>query len=79
MLVARRRLLRQAMAVVDAVTLTAGFIVAYVIVGFGFHREFVSFTSYPWLLAPITLIWLACLGCVWSLPLGRLLLPGAAC
>ena len=61
MLVARRRLLRQVMAVVDVVTLTAAFVAAYVIVGVGFHREFVSFTSYAWLLAPITLIWLACL------------------
>jgi len=61
MLVARRRLLRQVMAVVDGVTQAAAFIAAYVIVGVGFHREFVSFTSYAWLLAPITLIWLACL------------------
>jgi len=61
MLVARRRLLRQVMAVVDVVTLTAAFIAAYVIVGVGFHRVFASVTSYAWLLAPITLIWLACL------------------
>jgi exopolysaccharide biosynthesis polyprenyl glycosylphosphotransferase len=62
MLVARRKLLRHAMAAVDFVTLAAGLIVAYVIVGVGFHRNFASFTSYAWLLAPIALIWLACLG-----------------
>jgi exopolysaccharide biosynthesis polyprenyl glycosylphosphotransferase len=61
MLVARRRLLRQAMAVADVVTLAAGFFVAYLAVGVGLHREFVSFERYAWLLAPIILIWLGCL------------------
>jgi len=61
MLVARRRLLRQALALADAITLAAGFVVAYIIVGFGFHRQFTSFTGYAWLLAPIISIWLVCL------------------
>jgi exopolysaccharide biosynthesis polyprenyl glycosylphosphotransferase len=61
MLVARKRLLRLAMVVVDVVTLTAGLLIAYEVVGVGFHRNFVSFTSYGWLLGPIFLVWLACL------------------
>jgi exopolysaccharide biosynthesis polyprenyl glycosylphosphotransferase len=61
MLVARRKLLRQAVAAVDIVSLAGGLIVAYLAVGFGFHREFVSFSTYAWLLVPIILIWLGCL------------------
>ena len=62
MLVARRKLLRHAMVAVDFLTLSVGFIVAYVIVGVGFRRNFASFADYAWLLAPIALIWPACLG-----------------
>jgi len=61
MLVARRRLLRQALALADAATLTASFVVAYVVVGTGFDRKFPSFATYAWLLLPIVAIWLACL------------------
>jgi exopolysaccharide biosynthesis polyprenyl glycosylphosphotransferase len=61
MLTARRRLLRQALAIADATTLAAAFATAYLIVGSGFRREFPSFAAYAWLLAPIILIWLTCL------------------
>ena len=61
MLVARRRLLRQALALCDAATLAASFAAAYLTVGFLFHRNFVSFANYAWLLALIVLIWLGSL------------------
>jgi exopolysaccharide biosynthesis polyprenyl glycosylphosphotransferase len=61
MLVARRKLLREALALCDAVTLVASFAAAYVAVGFLFQRDFVSFAGYAWLLALILPIWLVCL------------------
>src|SRR5436190_2254057 len=61
MLVARRRLLRQALAVADAVTLMLGLFVAYTIVGLVFHRRFAFFSFYIWLFVPIIIIWLLCL------------------
>jgi hypothetical protein len=48
MLVARRRLLRQAIATIDVVTLIVSLIIAYVIVGVTFHREFATFRPYAW-------------------------------
>ncbi len=64
MLVARRRLLRLAVAVVDVVTLIAGLAVAYLILAVTFHREFAPLVVYAWLLIPITLIWVVCLSAV---------------
>ncbi|MBV8771851.1 MAG: sugar transferase [Deltaproteobacteria bacterium] len=61
MLVARRRLLRQGLAVLDAGTLTLGLMLSYVIAGIAFHRQFTSFRLYIWLLGPIIIIWLLCL------------------
>src|SRR6266567_2731362 len=61
MLVARRRLLRQAIATADVSTLIVSSIIAYVIVGVVFHREFGSFRLYAWVLMPIVVIWLLCL------------------
>jgi exopolysaccharide biosynthesis polyprenyl glycosylphosphotransferase len=61
MLVARRTILRQAVALCDAVTLSISFGIAYADVGFLLHRNFVSFASYIWLLALIVPIWLVCL------------------
>jgi len=61
MLVTRRTLLRQTVALCDALTLVAAFAGAYLYVGSVLHREFVSFASYAWLLAVIVPIWLICL------------------
>lgn len=61
MLVARRRLLRQALAVLDAVTLMLGLTFSYVIVGVAFRRQFTSFRLYVWLFVPIIIIWPLCL------------------
>jgi exopolysaccharide biosynthesis polyprenyl glycosylphosphotransferase len=61
MLVARRKLLREALALCDAVTLVASFAAAYVAVGFLFQRNFTSFAGHAWVLALILPIWLVCL------------------
>ena len=61
MLVAHRTLLRHTLALCDAVTLAAGFAAAFVAAGMFFHRHFVSFGRYAWLLALIIPIWLVCL------------------
>ncbi len=61
MLVARRQLLRRALALSDAANLAASFAGAYFVAGFLFGRNFVSFAGYAWLLALIVPIWLACL------------------
>jgi exopolysaccharide biosynthesis polyprenyl glycosylphosphotransferase len=61
MLVARRKLLRQGLALCDAASLAASFAAAYVAVGFLFQRSFVSFADYSWLLALILPIWMICL------------------
>ncbi len=62
MLIERRRLLRQGLALCDAATLAASFAVAYAAVDLVFGRNFVSFARYEWLLALIVPIWLVCLG-----------------
>ncbi len=61
MLIARRKLLRQMLALCDAATLVASFAAAYQAVGLLLRRDFVSFADYAWLLALIIPIWLACL------------------
>ena len=61
MLVARRTLLRQALACCDAAVLIASFGGAYWVTGELFRRHFHSFRSYAWLLLLIVPIWLACL------------------
>jgi exopolysaccharide biosynthesis polyprenyl glycosylphosphotransferase len=61
MLVTRRTLLRQTVALGDALTLVAAFAGAYLYVGLVLHRNFVSFANYAWLLALIVPIWLVCL------------------
>jgi FlaA1/EpsC-like NDP-sugar epimerase len=62
MLAERKRLLRQALALADAVTLAASFGAGYEIVGVGFDRRFASFGRYTWLLWLIIPIWLGALG-----------------
>jgi len=62
MQITRRTLLRQTVALGDALTLTASFAGAYHYVGFFLHRHFVSFASYAWLLEVIVPIWLIGLG-----------------
>src|SRR5579859_4524986 len=61
MLVARRKLLREALGLCDAVTLVASFATAYFVVGWLFGRAFVSFLPYLWVLALSIAIWLVCL------------------
>jgi len=61
MLVARRQLLRKALAIADSATLATSFVAAYIIVGLAFERNFNSFANYAWLLALILPMWLACL------------------
>src|SRR5713101_9487284 len=61
MLVARRTLLRQALACCDTAALTASFAGAYVFADSIFQRRFVSFDDYAWLLLLIVPIWLGCL------------------
>src|SRR5690348_2261915 len=61
MLVARRRLLRLAVAVLDGVTLVVSLMVAYLVMSAAFHRELALLIRYAWLLMPIVLIWLPCL------------------
>ena len=61
MLIERRRLLRQGLAICDAATLVASFALAYATVDLVFGRNFVSFARYEWLLALIVPIWLVCL------------------
>jgi exopolysaccharide biosynthesis polyprenyl glycosylphosphotransferase len=61
MLVARRTLLREMLALCDAIALLLSYIAAYGIVGFVLHRKFVSTEDYRWLVAPIILAWLICL------------------
>src|SRR4051794_11229413 len=61
MLVERKRLLRQAVALADGLTLTVGLGAAYEIVGVGLDRRFTSFAGYAWLLWLIIPIWLGCL------------------
>jgi exopolysaccharide biosynthesis polyprenyl glycosylphosphotransferase len=61
MLIARRTLLRHALALCDAVTLAAAFAASFVAARILFHRDFVSFGRYAWLLALILPLWLICL------------------
>jgi exopolysaccharide biosynthesis polyprenyl glycosylphosphotransferase len=61
MLVARRKLLRDALALLDAATLAASFAAAYVVVDRLFGRAFVSVLPYLWVLAASIAVWLVCL------------------
>src|ERR1700694_29466 len=61
MLVARRTLLRQTLALCDAVTLVLSYGAAYGIVGFVLRRKLVSTEDYRWLVALIIPAWLICL------------------
>lgn len=61
MLVARRKLLRNAVAMCDATTLALSFAAAYFIVGKLFNRAFVSFLPYLWVLGVCVGIWTICL------------------
>jgi exopolysaccharide biosynthesis polyprenyl glycosylphosphotransferase len=63
MLVARRKLLRNALALLDAATLGASFVGAYLIVGRLFGRDFVSPLFYLWVVGAGIAIWLVCLRC----------------
>jgi len=61
MLVARRKLMRSALALLDAATLAASFAAAYFAIGTIFGRAFVAFSPYLWVLALSVGIWLICL------------------
>lgn len=61
MLVARRTLMRQALACCDTATLAASFVGAYLVADSIFRRRFVAFDDYAWLLLLIVPIWLGCL------------------
>jgi exopolysaccharide biosynthesis polyprenyl glycosylphosphotransferase len=62
MLVARKKLLRNAVALLDAATLAASFAAAYFAGNRLFGRGFASLPSYAWVLAISIAIWLASLG-----------------
>ncbi len=59
MLNARRTLLKQAVAWLDAITLIASFGAAYFIVNWAFARRLSAFSAYLWLLGAIIPIWIA--------------------
>jgi len=61
MLVARRKLLRNALALCDALTLLVSFTISYFVVGLLFDRDFISFNAYLWVLGLSIAIWLVCL------------------
>ncbi len=61
MLVARRRLLRDALALADAATLAAGFFTSCLIAGWLFGRRFIAFLPYPWVLVLSVALWIVCL------------------
>lgn len=61
MLVARRKLLRDAVALIDTATLAASFAAAYLITERLFGRDFVSPLFYLWVLGASVAIWLVCL------------------
>ena len=61
MFVARRTLLRQTLAVCDAITVLLSYVAAYGIAGFVLNRKFVSTEDYRWLIALLIPAWLICL------------------
>jgi exopolysaccharide biosynthesis polyprenyl glycosylphosphotransferase len=61
MLFTRRRLFRLGLGGIDAATLTAAFVVAFLLERSDLHYEFLVLASYAWVLLPIILIWLGCL------------------
>lgn len=61
MLLARRKLLREAVAFCDVVTLVASFATAFCVVGWLFGRVFASCLPYLWVLALSVAVWLVCL------------------